>query len=92
MPKKTKKQKIKAELRRKEFLLKQEKIQKTAYIPAKTNISEISTQPSVTTDSKESNLIKDYFKQDLKKSLIIILAIIALEIVIYFGTIIKYFK
>ena len=40
MPKKTKKQKIKAELRRKEFLLKQEKIQKTAQIQTKIKISE----------------------------------------------------
>lgn len=88
MPKKTKKQKIQAELRRKDFLLNQSKAveitEKTVKkVELKHEVQHNTTRYEATIDNDLS-----YFKHDFRKSLIIITIIIALEIVIYFGTII----
>ncbi len=88
MPKKTKKQKIEAELRRKNFLLKQSNVveiteNKEKKVEVKHEVQHNTTRYEATSDNDLS-----YFKHDFRKSLIIITIIIALEIVIYFGTII----
>ena len=91
MPKKTKKQKISAELRRKIFLINQiEKLQNHENQQEKAP-SYDTDQQGITTKVNISTGNLNYFKHDFRKSLIIVSIIIALEIVIYFGTIIKYF-
>lgn len=88
MPKKTKKQKINAEKRRKNFLfsrVKNELIQENQVkiaIPKSIDRNDMTIKTNVNPD------VINYFKHDFKKSLIIVAIIIALEIVIYFGTII----
>lgn len=88
MPKKTKKQKIEAELRRKKFLLNQSKSVEIT----ENKVKKVELKHDVQHDTTTSEAIGDnnlsYFKHDFRKSLIIITIIIALEIVIYFGTII----
>lgn len=88
MPKKTKKQKIEAELRRKNFLLNQAKSVKI--IEKKIKKEELKHEVQHDATRHEANYEDDlsFFKYDFKKSLTIIVIIIALEIVIYFGTII----
>jgi len=88
MPKKTKKQKIEAELRRKNFLIKQSKIVEITANKVKTEVLKGKVQHDTTRYEATSDNDLSYFKHDFKKSLIIITIIIALEIVIYFGTII----
>ena len=88
MPKKTKKQKIEAELRRKKFLINQSQIveiteNKNKKVELKHEVQHDTTRYEANSDNDLS-----YFKHDFRKSLIIITIIIALEIVIYFGTII----
>ncbi len=88
MPKKTKKQKINAELRRKNFLLNQvKKVENLEYQLKKTPIKYVDQQDT-TIKVKDNTEDVSYFNHDFKKSLIIVAIIIALEIVIYFGTII----
>ena len=91
MPKKTKKQKISAELRRKTFLINQIKKAKNHENLLKKAPSYDKGQQDMTTKVNISTGNLNYFKHDFRKSLIIVAIIIALEIVIYFGTIIKYF-
>ena len=88
MPKKTKKQKIEAELRRKNFLINQSKTVEITENKVKTEVLKDEVQHDTT--GREANYEGElsYFKHDFRKSLIIITIIIALEIVIYFGTII----
>ncbi len=91
MPKKTKKQKISAELRRKTFLINQIKKAENHENLLKKAPSYDKDQQDMTTKVNISTGNLNYFKHDFRKSLIIVAIIIALEIVIYFGTIIKYF-
>lgn len=88
MPKKTKKQKIEAELRRKNFLLNQSKIVEITENKVKKEVLKTGVQHNTTRYEAVGNNDLLYFKHDFRKSLIIITIIIALEIVIYFGTII----
>jgi len=93
MPKKTKKQKIMSQKRRELFFLQQlnksegqSDLKKTE---KKNKILSVSNEKSLLDQDKD---IKNYFIQDFKKSVLIIAIIIALEIVLYFGTINKYFN
>lgn len=88
MPKKTKKQKIEAELRRKNFLINQSKIVEITENKVKKEVLKTGVQHDTTRHEANYEDELSYFKHDFKKSLIIITIIIALEIVIYFGTII----
>ncbi|OGK30910.1 hypothetical protein A3F29_02310 [Candidatus Roizmanbacteria bacterium RIFCSPHIGHO2_12_FULL_33_9] len=91
MPRKTKKQKIQAQLRQKDFLLNLEKKgEKPTDIQVKLKKKSL-IQPDTTVYTKKAAPVTSYFKKDFVKSIIIISIIIALEIVIYFGTINKYF-
>ncbi|MEX1052362.1 MAG: hypothetical protein WEC80_00770 [Patescibacteria group bacterium] len=91
MPKKTKKQKIQAQLRKKDFILNQAKKEK--------NLSKIQLKakhkklvlPDTVVNTKQEHSATTYFKKDLVKSLIIVIIIIAIEIVLYFGRINEYF-
>jgi hypothetical protein len=91
MSKKTKKQKIQAQLRQKAFLLNLEKNNNNASEIQKKPKKKVSVQADTPAKIDTANQISTYFKKDFTKSLIIISVIIALEIVIYFGTINKYF-
>lgn len=91
MPKKTKKEKIIAEYRKKLKLLQL------------SNTHQLSSSPPISVDrkptaspapakqmyvsSQEDQVISHYFTQDLKKSLLLIGGIIALEILLYFVSI-----
>ncbi len=88
MPKKTKKQKINAELRRKNFLLNQVKKVENLEYQLKKTPTKYADQQDTTIKVKDNTEDVSYFNHDFKKSLIIVAIIIALEIVIYFGTII----
>ncbi len=85
MPQKTKREKIVSEQRKRAKLLEllgDQKIDQTS----EKNISPIES------GRPDSNLVlKKHFSSDLLKSLVLVFVIIALEIVIYFGTINKYF-
>jgi len=94
MPKKTKKEKIIADYRKKLKFIEQTS-------PALSSISH-SKSPIVTNAAEsrqpmpiDNTKIKDmliYFKKDFRKSLILITGIIGLEICLYFATINQYFK
>ena len=88
MPKKTKKHKIKAELRRKMFLQKQSNLSQNNEKTLKISTKKTEEQQDVTTYSNEEGSDYYFFKRDFIKSILIIVFIIALEIVVYFGTII----
>jgi len=91
MPRKTKKQKIQAQLRQKDFLLNLEKKgEKPTEIQVKLKKKSL-IQPDTTVYTNKATPVTSYFKKDFVKSIIVISIIIALEIVIYFGTINKYF-
>ena len=75
MPKKTKREKILAEYRRKMRQLQTEKVGN-----AETNIANITTTKP---KEEDQNNLK-YFFQDLKKSLIFITFIILFEVILYF--------
>lgn len=93
MPKKTKKEKIIATYRRKLKLIQNQQIN----IPIKQD-NEISIPiPNAVIEKKQSlsedeQLITLFFFKDLKKSLILIIFIIALEFFLYFATIKQYLK
>jgi len=93
MPKKTKKEKILAEYRKKLRLLKEKSIsdQKLESIIKKekriTPQSKKSTQTKEIT--KEEYLISSHFINDLKKSLLISFSLIFLQFFIYFSKLIK---
>lgn len=102
MPKKTKRQKIIAQYRKKIKLLE------TSFIPSAISTPKPIDTPSpdkvinkekpITTEKvkdleiDKGNLLKGFFMSDFKKSLILSLAIIALEIIFYFATIKNYLK
>jgi len=90
MPKKTKKEKILAEYRKKIKLLDQAQTIKT-YQPSQpikpTQI--IPEKPADETQTKEDNRLLIYFHKDVQKSLLIITFIIALEFALYFAKLIK---
>jgi hypothetical protein len=95
MPKKTKKEKILAEYRKKLKLLKESPVftpkpQPTAKKEEKIlPQSSISPQTKKLNKDKEDNFISSYFVNDLKKSLLISFLLIALEIFLYFAKLIK---
>jgi hypothetical protein len=97
MPKKTRKEKIIANYRRKLKLLQNQPMTTTQNIEIgmikKQAISSLKTTTHIEHEStEETNLITSYFKTDLKKSLILIAVIIGLEIFLYFATIKQYLR
>ncbi|MBI2051453.1 hypothetical protein HYT33_01695 [Candidatus Roizmanbacteria bacterium] len=83
MPKKTRKQKIVSGERRKLLLLSQ---METVEIPRPSRQEVPSKHPP-----EEDLKLKNYFLLDLKKSVVFILIVVALEIAVYYGTINNYF-
>lgn len=86
MPKKTRKEKILSAERKKTRLLQQISQPITPVV--------ISSSPKIqkpVLDETETGM-KTFFIKDLKKSLLLVGLIIALEIIIYFGTINNYFR
>ncbi len=81
MPKKTRRQKALSEERREKFLLEQ------AFREPRNSTPE--AVETIKTDYPTSDV--SYFTSDLKRSLIIVLIVITLEIIVYFGTINRYF-
>ncbi len=91
MPKKTKKQKIIAQYRKKiKFLETKTELSPAVKIPNKKQPKEQETIKTTTAD--DSGKTADFFIQDFKKSLFLSFAIIALEIILYFATINNYLK
>lgn len=97
MPKKTRSQKVIAAQRRRIRLLEEmtRSTSTEATIPShkKTSSEQITTkiEEKFPVDEKEM-APKTFFVKDLRKSLLLIALIIALEIIVYFGTINNYFK
>jgi hypothetical protein len=95
MPKKTKKEKILAEYRRKLKLLKESTVFTPKPQPTIKNKKEekILPQspilPQTKKLNKEDNFISSYFVNDLKKSFLISFLLITLEIFLYFAKLIK---
>ncbi|MGB9883492.1 MAG: hypothetical protein ACPLRN_03205 [Microgenomates group bacterium] len=89
MPKKTKKQKILAKLHRQKQLLKQNNLisqpSPLPVSPKKENVNK-DYQKALNT---QDDVLKKYFLIDFRKSLIIVVLIIALEIAFYFAKLIK---
>jgi len=83
MPKKTKKQKIIADYRRKIKLL--------TVTPSDSSFMNRVTNKIVEPVKVEEIIIRKYFFKDLKKSLVLIGLIITLEIIFYFVSIKNYF-
>lgn len=101
MPKKTRKEKVIAAYRKKLRLLEQMEKPSTPEVVTSfakgEPIEPIEDASPVrieekSTVNKEETALKTFFIKDLKKSLLLIGLIIALEIIIYFGTINNYFK
>lgn len=94
MPKKTRQQKIQAQERRQ--LQYQQILQETPIVERNQTKStknqaphqSIIKEPEIS--SGEDRTLRTYFMGDVRKSLILITGIIALEFIIYFGTINKY--
>lgn len=94
MPKKTKKEKIIAEYRKKLRLLQSNQSQEpmvstTAPSLPTTPVPEKKRQ---VIETEEDSLITTYFKKDFKKSLFLIAIVITLEFSLYFATINNYLK
>jgi hypothetical protein len=93
MPKKTKKEKILAEYRRKLKLLKESTVFTPKPQPTAKKEEKISPQSPISPQTKklnkEDNFISSYFVNDLKKSFLISFLLIALEIFLYFAKLIK---
>lgn len=98
MPKKTRKEKVIAAYRKKLRLLEQMEKPSIPEVTASFAKSAPAEEPPSAkieekyTINKEDATLKTFFIKDLKKSLLLIGLIIALEIIIYFGTINNYFK
>ncbi len=97
MPKKTKKEKIIAEYRRKLKFIQNQKITISPVIEPSAVKKQEEIHPKIITNTKpayikEDSLITSYFKRDFKKSLILIVFIIGLEIFLYFATIKQYLR
>jgi len=93
MPKKTKKEKILAEYRRKFKLLKESSVftpkQQSVIKKEEEIIHKSPTASQTKIMNKEDNFISFYFVSDLKKSLFISFLLITLEIFLYFSKLIK---
>ena len=89
MPKKTKKEKILAEYRKRLRIIQQQTQQKDSQpvIEKKEVLINKKNVPIITKDEK--NLINYNFLQDLKKSFLISFFLIALEFFLYFAKLIK---
>ncbi len=89
MPKKTKKQKILAKLHRQKQLLKQTNLisqpSSLPMSPKKENVNK-DYQKALNT---QDDVLKKYFLIDFRKSLMIVVLIITLEIAFYFAKLIK---
>lgn len=97
MPKKTKKEKIIAEYRRKLKFIQNQKITISPVIEPSAVKKQEEIHPKIITHTKpahteEDSLITSHFKSDFKKSLILIVFIIGLEIFLYFATIKQYLR
>lgn len=98
MPKKTRKEKVIAAYRKKLRLLEQMGQPTTPEVITYSAKSAPIEEPSSleieekSTIDKEETALKTFFIKDLRKSLLLVGLIIALEIIIYFGTINNYFK
>ncbi len=102
MPKKTRREKVIAAYRKKLKLLKQMDKPATPQLDASFAKGEPVEEPTSAPSplkieekyptSQEDTTLKTYFIKDLRKSLLLIAFIIALEIIIYFGTINHYFR
>lgn len=88
MPKKTRRDKIVAQERKRLKLLAQVSISEIT--PVREPLPKIAKTTVVESLSQEDISVKNYFFGDLKKSFLLIGCIIALEIVIYFVTINNY--
>jgi len=101
MPKKTRKEKIIAEYRKRLKLLQLNQ-NNASYIPSvpekPIESSTLSQKPETiqkkekTYGNEEDSLITSYFKKDFQKSLLLIAIVITLEISLYFATINNYLK
>jgi hypothetical protein len=95
MPKKTKKEKIIADYRKKIKLLKLKnsspQFSPLSSLPIKKTPIRSSPPPSSSSSLASNNLLA-YFKQDFRKSLLLTILIIGLEICLYFVSINQYFK
>ena len=93
MPKKTKKEKILAEYRKKLKLLKEIPVftpkQQTTAKKEEKILPQSSISHQTKKLNKEDNFIFSYFLNDLKKSFLISFLLIALEIFLYFAKLIK---
>jgi hypothetical protein len=93
MPKKTKKEKILAEYRKKLKLLKESPVFTPKPQPTAKKEEKILPQSPISPQTKklnkEDNFISSYFVNDLKKSFLISFLLIALEIFLYFAKLIK---
>ena len=93
MPKKTKKEKILAEYRKKLKLLKEIPVftpkQQTTAKKEEKILPQSPISPQTKKLNKEDNFISSYFVNDLKKSLLISFLLIALEIFLYFAKLVK---
>lgn len=90
MPKKTKKEKIVAEYRKKLKLLQLSRVQTPSIVqltPEKKTVIPHLPDKTDTVLSAEDKMIINNFTQDLKKSLLLIGSIVALEILLYFVSI-----
>jgi len=99
MPKKTKKQKIIAQYRKKIKLLETQSVQPHPPTVKKTSVvkeqnPQVNTKvPATETfDKQAADRLAIFFVSDFKKSLLLTLAIITLEILFYFATIRNYLK
>ncbi|EKE14195.1 MAG: hypothetical protein ACD_12C00634G0001 [uncultured bacterium] len=88
MPKKTKKQKLLATYHRKTRLLENQQVINTPEMPASPVEIKIKT-PINKPLSQESMNSNQYFFSDLKKSLLLIVLILGLEVSLYFAKLIK---
>lgn len=88
MPKKTKKEKILAAYRKKLRLLEQSNIKSPPSLTSEVNVRTTNTR---TSEVKQTEKIAPpkYFFLDLRKSLILVSIIIAVEIGLYFAKLIK---
>jgi len=95
MPKKTKKEKIIADYRKKIKLLKlknsSSQFSPLSPLPIKKTPIKSSLPPPSSSNLASDNLLV-YFKKDFRKSLLLTILIIGLEICLYFVRINQYFK
>ncbi|MFH0979349.1 MAG: hypothetical protein V1803_00130 [Candidatus Roizmanbacteria bacterium] len=87
MPKKTKKEKLLAVYRKKLRLLEQTSKQPLTKVPEPTSL--LTSETVSKTIVNEQAIAPKYFFTDLRKSLILVVIIIALEIGLYFVKLIK---